>query len=292
MINPRPFVRVFTPELWGQVDKFKQFYASTHNFKPDAKKAVAGVDNHFQKAVTLRRVASKLASNLRLDNDELAQKGYTAALNSQEFSAVVEEVFTELYSSIDCARKVIVAIYGNCRHVPDSTHKLFVRAAKGEIGSDFPKELLMCLQSATWFPELLLIRDELTHATIGACHQDADSDKITYIHHGIRQNKRSLVIDDVFAKADEFFDAINRFLGQVFFFLNAGLTSTPVDVVCAFAFDRVYARKLKIAETIDLNSGTCTSFQWFDSQPERRCLLADECGAYRHAKESGPSSGL
>lgn len=127
----------------GQVDKFKQFYAATYNFKPDAKKAVAGIDNHFQRALTLRRVAEKLAPNLRLDNEELAQKGYTAALNSQEFSAVVEEVFTELYSSIDCTRKVIVAIYGKCRNVPDSTRKLLERAIKGEIGSDFPKELLI-----------------------------------------------------------------------------------------------------------------------------------------------------
>jgi hypothetical protein len=55
MTNARPFVRVFVPELRGQVDKFKQFYATTHDFKPSEKKAVAGVDNHFNKALTLKQ---------------------------------------------------------------------------------------------------------------------------------------------------------------------------------------------------------------------------------------------
>ncbi len=287
MTNRTPFVCVFTPDRWGQVDKFKQFFTSTYDLKPDARKAVAGVDNHFQKALTLRRVAEKLAPNLHLDNEELAQKGFTAALNSQEFSAVVEEVFTELYSSIDCVRKIVIAIYGNCRRVPDSTRKLFERAARAEIGTDFPKELLSALQEATWFNELLLLRDELTHSTIGACHQREGSDKITYVHHGIRRNNNALVIDDVFKKIDEFFEAINRFLGQVFHFLNANLAATPVDVVCAFSFDRVYMRKATIAETIDFNSGTCVSHHWFDKEPVRRCPLADRCGAYGNAKRQG-----
>jgi hypothetical protein len=47
MTNARPFVRVFVPELRGQVDKFKQFYATTHDFKPS--------DNHFNNALTLKQ---------------------------------------------------------------------------------------------------------------------------------------------------------------------------------------------------------------------------------------------
>jgi hypothetical protein len=289
MTNHRPFVRVFAPEIWGQLDRFKQFYAATYRFKPDAIKAVAGIDNHFQKAMTLRRVAEKLAPNLHLDNEELAQKGYTAALNSQEFSAVIEEVFTELYSSVDCTRKIIFAIHGKCQRVPDSTRKLFERAFKGQLGSDFPKELLEALKSSVWFKELMSIRDELTHSTTGACHLQEGTNKIRYIHHGIRQVDNVLVIDDVFEKLDEFFDSVNRFLGQVFRFLNAGLLTTSVDVVCAFAFDRIYMRKLAIAESVDFNSGTCASFHWFDKEPDRRCLLADDCGAYHRAKSESLS---
>ncbi|WP_185715832.1 hypothetical protein [Burkholderia sp. Bp9004] len=133
-----------------------------------------------------------------------------------------------------------------------------------------------------------MIRDELTHSTIGACHQCEGSEKITYIHHGVRKNNNALVIDDVFEKIDEFFDSTNRFRGKVFHFLNTSLATTPVDVVCAFAFDRVYVRKLVIGDTIDFNSGICASFHWFDKEPERRCLLADECGAYRRAKVQAP----
>jgi hypothetical protein len=109
---------------------------------------------------------------LPLDNEELATKGYTAATNSSEFSVVIEGVFTELYSPIDCAHTVIYALYKKCRGVPDSTRKLLERAAKGELGGDFPEPLLSALQAATWFNELRAIRDELTHSTIGASHLD------------------------------------------------------------------------------------------------------------------------
>ena len=280
------FVRVFAPELWGQVDKFKQFFATTHDFKPSEKKAVAGVDNHFNKALTLNNLAAKLAPNLRLDNEELATKGYTAATNSSEFSAVIEGVFTELYSSIDCAHTVIYALYKKCRGVPDSTRKLFERAAKAELGGDFPAPLLSALQGATWFNELRGIRDELTHSTIGASHLNSETNEISYVHHGVRRNNAPLVIDNVFKKIDEFMQGVNEFLGRVFHFLNAGLKAEPVDVACAFAFDRVYMRKMTIADIVDFNSGICQSNHWFDKELGRRCPLADNCGAYARAAKT------
>ncbi|WP_347554866.1 hypothetical protein [Robbsia sp. KACC 23696] len=267
------------------MDKFKQFYESTHTFKPYEKKAVAGVANHFNKALILRRLAQKLAPNLKIDNEELNTKKVTSAEHSQEFSAVVEEVFTELYSSVDCTQKVLYAIYKGIRNLPESTRRTFDRAFKGEIGDDFPPQLLLALQSATWFNEIRSIRDELTHATIGSCHLDDKTNKISYVHHGIQKNGTVLMIDDVFAELDEFAQQINIFIGLIFHHLNAQLVPTPTDVVCGFWADRVYARKIEIADHIDFNSGVCQSNHWFDQDPIRRCPFADGCGAYARAKE-------
>ena len=111
-MNTLPTVRLFAPEGCGELDKFNQFYGQTHAFNSDVKKAIAGSKSHFNKAITLRDVAAKLAPNMQIDAAELQEKGFTDAANSREVSAVIEEVFTELYSSIDCTRKMIVAI--NC----------------------------------------------------------------------------------------------------------------------------------------------------------------------------------
>ncbi|HEM7808599.1 TPA: hypothetical protein U2L37_001356 [Burkholderia multivorans] len=291
-MNTSPNVRTFAPEFWGEVDKFTQFYGQTHDFKPDAKKAVSGVKGHFNKALTLRDLAAKLAPNLKIDSAELQEKGFTGAVNAQEFSAVIEEVFTELYSSIDCARKVIVAIYKHCQRIPDSTRKLFLRAANGEIGG-FPPELQAAFVAATWYVELRDIRDELTHSNIGSCHQSHGTNEISYMHQGLVRNAKPLVIPDVFKKIDELFAGVNHFLGHVFNFLNKGLKVEPTDVVCGFFHGRCYIRRLAIADHIDFNSGVCQSNRWFDAEPAYRCPFASSCGAYARASQEseGPFSG-
>lgn len=281
-MNTLPMVRLFAPEHWGEVDKFKQFYEKSHDFNSDVKKAMAGAKNHFNKAITLRDLAKKLEPNLRIDAAELQEKGFTGAVNSQEFSAVIEEVFTELYSSIDCTRKVIVAIHRKCRGIPDSTSRLFYRAVNDKI-SDFPPELRAAFVAATWHDELRGIRDELTHSDIGSCHQRADANEISYSHRGLVRDAKPLVIPDVFKKIEEFIAGVNQFLGHVFNFLNRSLKEEPVDVACGIFFGRAYARKLSIADHIDFNSGVCRSRQWFDNDPDRRCPFADGCGAYARA---------
>lgn len=281
-MNTLPNVRLFAPELWGEVDKFKQFYEQTHTFKPDVKKTVSGVKGHFNKAIALRNLAVKLAPNMKIDNAELKEKGFTNAVNSHEFSAVVEEVFTEFYSSIDCARKVIVAIYKQCQGIPDSTRKFFSRAAHGEIGG-FPAELTEAFAAAIWYDELRDIRDELTHSDIGSCHQPSGVEGICYMHQGLVRNAKPLRIPDVFKKIEELIVGVDRFLNQIFNFLNQGLKVEPTEVFCGIFHGRGYTRKLAIADRIDLNSGECQSNQWFDADSALRCPLASSCGAYSRA---------
>lgn len=283
VINVSPNVRTFTPEYWGQVEMFSHFYAGTHKFNNDTKKALAGVGNHFQKAIILHDLAVKMLPNLDLDHEQLEKHGFTEAMNSKEITAVIEAIFLELYSSIDCTRKVLVSIYKNCRKLPDSTRKLFQRVKKGEIGSDFPSQLKDAIVSFVWYEELLEIRDELTHSDIGSCQLDPNTRLISYSHRGIYSQGNQLVIPGVFGKIDTFIKGLNEFLGSVFNFLNTQLSPYTIDQLCGFFFGRAYMRKMPFAAKIDFNSGVCQSRIWFDTQPEYKCPFSEVCGAYLSA---------
>lgn len=281
-------VRTFAPERWGEVDVFRHFHAGTHTFKNDTTKAISGVANHFGKALTLYQLSLKLLPNLSLDEDELQSKGYSSTANAKEFSAVLEEVFTELYSSIDCTRKIIVSIYKKTRWLPNSTRKLFRNARNDVIGDDFPIRLKQAIAQSDWYEELLSIRDELTHSDIGNCWPDKETGTVRYFHHGIHRSGNPLIIDDVMGRILFFIESVNAFLGTVFNFLNTQLKFTTIDQMCGIFFGRLYLRKLPFTTPIDINSGTCVSHKWFDNLDGFTCPLAESCGAYRRAKSFEP----
>ena len=279
-----PKVRTFAPELWGEVDIFSIFYVGTYTFKPDTKKAISGVKNHFEKALTLYQLAKKLLPSLAIDDEELQRKGYTEAVNAKEFSAVLEEVFTELYSSIDCTRKVVVSIYSRTRGLPDSTRKLFQKVRSNRLGDDFPIELKRAIAKADWYDELLTIRDELTHSDIGSCRMDRETKLVTYMHRGIKRKGKPLIIDDVIGTIDLLIESINIFLGTVYQFLISQLKPTTIDLPCGLFYGRCYLRRLSLEQKIDINSGICQSYIWFDNDLQYRCPLVGSCGAYKRAK--------
>lgn len=277
-------VRTFAPELWGQVDIFNSFYSGTYSLSPDARKAVLGIKSHFQKALTLRDVALKILPNLAMDEEELRTKGFTSASNSNEFSVVIEEVFTELYSSVECARKVITNVYKRTRRIKDSTRKLFLSIKENQLGDDFPSELKAAILSAEWFDDLLAIRDELTHSDIGSCHRNQETGKVSYMHTGLKRKGSPLIIEDILQKCSDLIEGVNQFLGRVFAFLNASLENTSISQLCGFFFGRAYMRTLTLEPRIDYNSGICASRSWFDNDSSYRCPFTDSCGAYQRAE--------
>lgn len=224
--------------------------------------------------------------NLDIDREQLMVNGFTRALNSRELSAVVEAILLDLYSSVDCSRRVMGSIYGRCRKFPGSTRKLFARVKSGELGSDFPAPLQLAINQADWYDELLKIRDELTHSDVGSCHMDPNTKKISYTHRGITNQGSPLWIDDVMAKIETLITGVNAFVGKVFHFLNSQLQPYIADELCGIFFGRGYARKVPFAEKFDLNSGVCNSRQWFDALPGYKCPISDNCGAYLRAGES------
>ena len=105
-------VRVFVPELWGQVELFSKLCSETYKFNEREQRALAGIGQHFEKAITFQRLAVKLLPNLVVDRAEINERGYTPAMNSRELGTVIEAAILELYSSVDCTAKVLRAIYG------------------------------------------------------------------------------------------------------------------------------------------------------------------------------------
>lgn len=280
-----PVLLMFAPDRWGQVERFQNLYSASFNFTPLQKRFVSGVTNHFNKALTLEALAEKLRPNLEIDRRELEEKGHTPALHSNELSAVIEAAILELYSSVDCAAKVVIAIYSQraVRGLKDSTRGLFHNTDK--ITGPFPETLKTALRDAAWYEDLRFLRDELTHRQTGSCNLDDKTKIISYMHPGIIREGRAYIIDDIFAWFRAKLDAINRFLGVVFHELNTLLLPTPVHIICGMTEGRMLMRQVDPSKALTFDSGVCLSHLWFDKPGNVSCPFLAHCGAYRAAKE-------
>ncbi len=273
----------FAPELWGEVERFSNLCSETYKFDERGKRALSGVQQHFAKAVTFRRLAEQLAPGLRLDLDQLNAQGFTPAERSKEVAAVIESALVELYSCVDCTAKVLRAIYGpRSKGFKDSTRFLFRNV--DAITGDFPDALREAIRGAMWFGRLLFLRDELTHLGTGSCALPHDSDKVRYLHFGIKEHGKPLEIEDIFTWLDWLFDRINLFLGQVFGFLRGTLSDTPVYQMCGMVQGRMLMRRVVPTQPLDSSSGICMSWMWFEKPDAPTCPFAARCGAYARTR--------
>ena len=276
-------VVMYAPEQWGTLEKFSKFYSTTHTFSERGKRALSGAINHFHKAQTLRNLAFKILPNLELDDEELEKNGYTQAINSKELSAIVEAVILELYSSLDCTRKVITEIYTKVQGMPDSTRKYFQNIKNQKISNDFPEQLILAVKEATWFNEFRAIRDELTHHDTGTCSRDKETRKIQYFHYGIKVKGKPLIIEDIFEMIEQSFRNVNQFIGRVFAYLYSQLKDTPMLQYCGIFNGRMYTRVVSPSEAKDFNDGLCDAKKWFTLEENPTCIFANVCGAYKNS---------
>jgi hypothetical protein len=279
----------FWPPKWGQVERFQKLYSSTYQFDRRATIALSGVSQHFTKAKHLKDVAHMLLPSLELDNDELKKKGHTSAINGRRLTAVIESTVTALYSSIDCARKVLKAAFPKYNGLPDSTRSTFHNAWKGKLDARIPEKIRTAFEQATWFDEFRALRDALTHWDTGFCHLSRDTRLLVYIHDSLRGFWKNGVIEDIMEYVDNLLDRVNKFLGQIFAQLNSGLADKEVWQICGVFNGRIYSRFVKPPEAIDFSSGRCDALTWFEKDGNPRCPFADKCEPYRRAKQLNPS---
>jgi len=280
-IKTKANVRFFAPDLWGELERFTHFWQSTYNFDKTTKFAAKGAISHFYKVRRLTALATRLIPSLSEDEEELAKSGFSSTKRANELAALIETIFCELYSCIDCTRQVIGFIYGNLPGITsNSTRKLFKNARNGKIDERVPIGIRKPLSNATWYWELLLLRDKIIHSDIGTCGRDKNTSKITYFHMALGTDDKVFIIEDVFSKINELTNTTNLFLGSVYRELNKTLRDKRVVQICSIFGNRVYTRSVSPVEAINFNNGICTSHDWFDKETDRKCPFADECGAY------------
>ncbi len=273
----------FAPERWGEVERFSKLYGETYKFDARATRALAGVTQHFEKAYTFRRLAERMRPNLEIDREQLNTLGFTPAEHSRELAAVVEAAVVELYSCVDCTAKVLRAIYGGrSRGFKDSTSGLFVNI--DAIGGEFPEALKGVIRDADWFNRLRFLRDELTHLGAGTCHLPEGTDKVTYMHTGVSESGKPLVLDDVFTWLDGQLQMIAGFHARVFNFLRGTLSNKPVHQICGMVAGRMLMRFVDPTQPLDSSSGTCQSWIWFEKPDMPTCPFAVGCGAYARTR--------
>jgi hypothetical protein len=274
-----PALIAFTPERWGEVERFQRFCGVTYAFDVRDQRALAGTSNHFLKAQRLRRLAEKLKPNLEIDHAQLEETGYTAAENSAELATVFESSILELYSSVDCVVKVLRAIYGKkVRGFKGSTRGFFQNIDK--LGEEFPRQLMEIIASADWYKSLLHLRDELTHLDTGNVGFHAQSGRVWYRHSGIKEGGNSLLIEDISGWFDDISTQINGFLGGIFHFLNLTLEDKAIFQMCGMVEGRVLHRYVSPRENLSFDSGSCGAWAWFELPENPSCPFKENCGAY------------
>ncbi len=280
--KPTQYVSIaFDPSTWGEIEIFRRFGQTTYKFSSHASAACNGVENNFRKSITLREVAQSISPKLVEDRKELEEKGYSSGKYGKQYTAIAESTLTALYSSIDCTRVVLKAIYPKARGLPDSTRKLFANAKAGKLDTAIPLSIREALSHAEWYATFRVLRDALTHSDTGFCHLDKDTNKVRYFHESLRPLGSKSYIDDFDTYLEETASLINKMLGIIFRELNKTLNDEEILQVCGVFDSRVYTRSVSVRAATDFHSGKCLAFTWFDLPENPTCPFRNKCGAYK-----------
>jgi hypothetical protein len=271
----------FSPDRWGELERFIQLCGGTYSFSKHQQGLVAGARNHLYKAQILINLAKGRSSLLEEDNKQLEEYGHTAAIRGRELSAVLETVILEIYASVDCSRGIVSHLYKKKKGIADSTRKLFKNAFDNKIDASVPYPIRNAFATAHWYDDFRRLRDALAHSDIGSCHLDT-SGVIVYMHPQLGDNTKVLVIEDIFSYVESLFGHVNRFTGSIFHFLNSTLSDAEVWQMCGIFDGRIYSRYVRPSEAHDIHSGRCDAYRWFEEPGNPLCPLMDSCGAYRN----------
>ena len=277
-------VRIFAPEQWGQLDYFAKLYSGTYKFSKRETRALAGVSAHFEKGQIFLNIAQELKPRLAVDREQLNKHGFSPTNHSRKLAAVIEASALEFYSTVDCCAQVLRATFGpSTRGFRKSTRYLFTDHAK-IVG--LPEPIVRQLASASWYRRLRHLRDELTHCDTGSCSLDDETGLVRYMHTGVSEKDKPLIIEDIFDWLETNMHEINGFLGRVFHQLNITLSDEPVLQICGITRGRMLTRMVIPTDPMTFDNGYCKSFEWFELPENPSCPFMEDCGAYDQAKRS------
>lgn len=281
------FYKRYPPERWTRLTHFCYFHQPTYRFDRLTESAVRGVGGHAGKAKQLFNLFCRVVPSASAEKKVQENTETTSSTRSRDCAALVECVIGELYSSLDCMRKVLGKIYGRFRGITsDSTRKLFVNAQKGIIDDRVPYDIRSALQEATWFNEFRRIRDGLTHGETGICHPDKKTGKLDYFNIGLGTSARAHVIEDIETELRKYFTLTSSIMETVFGALNGTLKDEPVQMICGTYRGRAYTRQVSPSQAADSDGGICEADEWFEKEKDLVCPLISQCAAYNRKKNA------
>ncbi|MHC9510023.1 hypothetical protein [Kangiella sp. M94] len=279
------FLIKFTPEQWSSATKLRHFtYAPLKDNKYYNRSIMTALD-HFQKYKTLADLLNESLLKMDIDHQEVNETGHSPAIFSKRAAALIECCLNELYASLDGIRDFMYWVLKDRKiqgMQKKSTSKLFTKAKEGKYCSNFPKELTILLVDAhdEWFQQLNKYRTEFTHGSLGFCSKDQKTKKICYIHPGLGNPSRALVINDVIGYLNKTYQYCFNLQESVFSYFYQNLSLEPATVVCGFFQGLTYQRKIEPNKDLSFNSGECLSINY-----QTKCPLSDNCEAYLRAKK-------
>lgn len=282
-IDSPKFALAFIPERWSPARRLAQFLGPPFPVTSDLIKAVRAAENRRTKYFILGEVADLLRAALKEDEAELERLGFSSARNSRRYAAIAETMFLELYSSLDAIRAIVFYAYPTLQGRQNSkTEKLLRRSSERSQGKGFPEEIRVLLASAyeTWFPGFRRIRVEISHGDVGTCHLDIGKNKVRYFHGNVRNGRHALIIDDIEGHIATVAGNVFDLVDGVCAFLCSQLEPRQVTAICGLYRARLYERTVSYSESVNSQSGNCSSKSWFESEPDLRCPLREHCHAY------------
>jgi hypothetical protein len=262
---------------------------------PTTPKAYEGLDiclHHQNKVTTFARLAQRVVPNLPKDREELDQTGASRNEYATEFGVLIESMLCEMYSSLDGLGLFLCAVFPKARRLQHkSNEKLFRLAKENQYSPDFPESVRLAMAKAynDWFPRLRNMRLQITHRSGGFFHLDKKN-KVVYFHGSLRQKPE--IIDDVVGVVNGLEEKVRSFLEGIAEYFVLRLAPKPRLYPCGTYRARIYMRMVAPAPTLDVHSGHCASWNWFEKDPELFCPLAKECGAYKRKWPGGDVAAL
>lgn len=291
---PNIFLLDFAPDQWTNLHRLALFVGPPLPNDGNVRIGLRDCERHLNRSEVYLRILDRLRPNLSQDREELKKYGGSSDMNSKEYAAIAESVVTTLYSAFDGLRTFLFGAYRNVAGVQNGSNgKLFQRAKEEKYGDGFPSEVRALLAAACdeWFASLRDFRTELTHGSTGSCHLDEATGRIRYFNDGIRVDSRSFMLEDIDAYLSDVTSRVRALIESIADYHFRKLDPVPHFAMCGVYKARWYGRMVAPSSDLHFGSGSCLSYDWFESTEGLFCPLANRCNAYSR-KWPGGSAGM
>ena len=108
----------------------------------------------------------------------------------------------------------------------------------------------------------------------------------------LADDRRRAIIDDVMEFVCEFEKCVRDTLDSIAAYFLERLAPIPRMYPCGTFLARIYIRMVAPDPNLTIHSGHCASWDWFETEREFFCPLAERCGAYQRKWPGGYAAAV